>query len=558
MIADATLLLFVIGILSSIKVDVKVDKIWSLLTFASVFFVFANFYTQLPNLHEEILSFVWNSSPSGDITVNVVSNLYNCKVILPFFIMTLLAMGNNLVFRSEERSSAFDAVLLFNLSALMLMITSNNFVQFLCGVFVVDILALFIVKDTDYVRAYVGLNIFADMILFMIMALVNSQVDSLDFGQILQYHRIGRHLNFIAVMGLIVVFIKLGFVPFQTVMLSFKEARFHRLQNVMMLTSPAVALILVMKFHALWAASVYFEALLNAGAWITLIWGIGGFILVDNYRAKMVYLQMMLAAYALQTLKSYGFEWSDYQSVVWVGEYLLLNLFYFLYYLANRKKLLSQYAEGVVISKLSAVALLLVGAGDLAAIIFNARMGENMRLTNFYPVFAGLICGGMILLIKQIKPVAKQTSKTTLMGVFAKTFWGLMNVTALMWLLQNTELFWEENLVFVLSGAAVLILLPMEWLNKVYASECLQTADIWQKIYHVLVREPLLFGGRFLWLLVDWVLVEKFVIGAVTGGLQLLIRLFRKLHTDKFCGLLYIVIFLAAILLFSFYGERRI
>ena len=154
MIADTTFLLIIIAVLSSLKVGVKSDKFISWLIFLFVTGIFVYFLKHSHVTETTVFSFVWNSSPSGNIMVDIVSNSYNCQLIFPFFLMTLMAIGYNNVFRYEERRGLFDAVMLFNLTALIMMITSNNLVQLLSGLFVVDIMALLIIKDVEKSKYY--------------------------------------------------------------------------------------------------------------------------------------------------------------------------------------------------------------------------------------------------------------------------------------------------------------------------------------------------------------------------------------------------------------------
>ena len=102
MIAEITLLLIIIAFFSSIRVGVKVDKIFSFITFTSVFLLFISFCNYMANPVGQTFSFVWNSSASGDIKVNITSDAYNAGLIFPFFLITMLSVGSNLIFRQED------------------------------------------------------------------------------------------------------------------------------------------------------------------------------------------------------------------------------------------------------------------------------------------------------------------------------------------------------------------------------------------------------------------------------------------------------------------------
>ena len=74
MIAYTVLLLFCIGIFSSIKVGVKVDKVLAFVTFASLFLVFANFCDGMLDAAEHSFSFMWNTSSGRDLKFEIISN----------------------------------------------------------------------------------------------------------------------------------------------------------------------------------------------------------------------------------------------------------------------------------------------------------------------------------------------------------------------------------------------------------------------------------------------------------------------------------------------------
>ncbi|MBR1601368.1 MAG: hypothetical protein IJ677_07295 [Alphaproteobacteria bacterium] len=241
MIAYTTLLLFFIGIFSSIKVGAKVDKTLSFLTFASIFFVFAGFCDGMSSLSNHSFSFVWSANPGSSLKFDIISNYYNYWLIFPGFVLTLLSMLNCLFFRYEKQVSAYFSVLIFNLIALIILVTSNNFVQLLSALFVIDVLSVFMIKESDAYRRYVLLNILSDMVLFAVLAVINCRVASLDIRQIVLYRNIGMHQDFVALAGLTAVFAKFGFFLFQIGVIDLKKIRFHRILNVLFLSSPLSA-----------------------------------------------------------------------------------------------------------------------------------------------------------------------------------------------------------------------------------------------------------------------------------------------------------------------------
>ena len=91
MIAYTVFLLFIIGIFSSLKVGVKVDKVLAFVTFASLFLVFLNFCDNMMSAIEHSFTFEWSTSPGRDLKLEMLSNPATYGLVLPCFIITLLA-----------------------------------------------------------------------------------------------------------------------------------------------------------------------------------------------------------------------------------------------------------------------------------------------------------------------------------------------------------------------------------------------------------------------------------------------------------------------------------
>ncbi|MBP5399338.1 MAG: hypothetical protein J6Y53_02850, partial [Alphaproteobacteria bacterium] len=311
MIAYTAFLLFLIGVFCCVKATVKFDRILSYLTITAVLMTFALFLDGMYVGAEDTLSFVWNSSPSGDIKIDIISNAYNYELVYPFFIATLIMMLGNTVFRLEKNSGSFNAIVLFNLVAVILMLTSTNFVQLLAALFITDILALFIIKNTQISRRYIMMNILADMLVFAMIAIINSRIKSLDIRQILRYNQIGFYPDFVAVCGLTAVFIRFGFFLFHIGICALKEIRLHGLVSILLLFSPLSALILLLKFHVVWQNSQYFLPYLNTMCIVTSVWGLWRCLTVNAYKAKIIYGQMMFWPLLIELLRFNGFIWDS-------------------------------------------------------------------------------------------------------------------------------------------------------------------------------------------------------------------------------------------------------
>ena len=551
MIAYTVLLLFVIGALSSIKVGVKADKMLSFFAFASIFFAFSQFYQAMSAGVTHTFSFVWNTSQGQELTFEIISNPYNYLLVFPCFAITVLAALNNLLFRYEERRAAYTATLVFNLTALILLITSNNFVQLISALFVTDILALFMLKNSPSCRKYIMLNMFSDMVLFMVLAIINARVDSLDLQQIQLYQKTALYPDFTSLAGLTAIFAKLGFFLFQIGIVELKNVRFHRMQNVLFLSSPLAALILLLKFNALWRVSAYFTLYLDIMCVATAVWAFAGSICINDYKAKMIYLMAMFWALMVGLLRCYGFAWIEEFSWLMIEMYVLMTAFYLIYFYNNRCQTVSQMMQLRLTHKKRLASTLVLILLTIMATAHTLYLMYN-SVNKYYIIgFSALFLFAMAIIVGQIyfgvgkRNIGVQHDIAFKWGVFAE----LLILCG--WLLYSAApdnyVIWGSALVFV----CLLLCAPLRKLRIFYKMEQLQQYNFLGGVYHGVIK-TVRWSGRILGVLVDHVFLERIVLAFAQSVSVSGLRLFRRLHTSPVGGGITVLMLLGALLWYTY------
>lgn len=553
MIAYTTLLLFFIGVFSSIKVGVKVDKTLSWLTFASLFLVFVGFGEGMNSVREHVFSFIWNTASGGNLKFDIVSNSYNYWLVLPCFILTMLSALNNFFFHYEERRSAYISVLTLNLVALIILITSNNFVQLLSALFVVDILSLFMIRDIRAYQRYVLLNMLADMILFTVVAVINCRVASLNLRQIILYRNNGMHQDFVALAGLTAVFAKFGFFLFQVGIMDLKKIRFHRMQNVLFMSSPLAAMILLLKFSALWRTSDYFTTYLDVMCIFTILWGGVGSLCADNFKSKVIYWQMSFWALFVELLRFHGFIWFSGFTFLLMEMYAITTALYLLYFYNNRRVSMIQIATIPLVNKKAVVCVLAIIIAVIAAMANTLTILYNNMNRYYIWTFVAVFMLSLSAVLKQL--MVRRDIKITGFSVMPMKPLMFVELALLCsFLLQDWR--YAEPSVW---GAAIIFALlcafnPLEKMSFLYKIKIMQNGDVLGRIYHILIKS-LRLCGRIFWLLIDRLFMEKFVLAVLISGVGCTLRFFGKMHAGKFGG---IVAFVLLILLLwcSYYGRK--
>ena len=553
MIAYTTLLLFFIGIFSSIKVGVKVDKTLSWLTFTSLFLVFAVFCDGMNSVREHTFSFVWNTASGGNLKFDIISNSYNYWLVLPCFILTMLSALNNFFFHYEERRSAYLSVLAFNLVALIILITSNNFVQLLSALFAVDILSLFMIKDIKAYQRYALLNMLADMVLFTVLAVINCRVASLDIRQIVLYRNNGMHQDFVAVAGLTAVFAKFGFLLFQVGITDLKKIRFHRMQNVLFISSPLAAMILLLKFNALWRTSAYFTMYMDIMCILTILWGGLGSLCADNFKSKVVYWQMSFWALFLELLRFHGFIWFSGFTFLLLEMYAVISALYLLYYYNNRRVLMTQIKNLPLMNKKAVAWVLAIIVAAIAAMANTLTILYNNMNRYYIWTFAAVFILSLSAVLKQL--LMRRKVKITGFSVMpVKPFMFVELILLCSFLLQDWQYaeppVWGATSLFAL----LCVFNPLEKMSFIYKVKSLQNNDVLGRVYHVLIKS-LRLCGRFFWLLIDRLFMEKIVLALLTSGVGGTLRFLSKLQTGGRGGIVAFIL-LILLLLASYYGRK--
>lgn len=336
MIAQISGCLLIMTALSLLKFRPQYDRIISiLLTFA----FFAAFYFLAVAINAGVsgsFSLLWDSSPAGDVKLEIISSPQTYMMILPYFAITGMALFNNLFFKYEIHKKNFTALLLFNLFCLIMLVCGNNFIQMITFVFVIDIISQLFIKNVEAGRNYALYNLAADMALFGVLAVLSGRLDNLSINHIRDYYQPEQHGDFVALLLMTGLFIKFGFGFYHMYLADLKNVRFHRLILIPYFSSPAAALLLFVKLHPLLTASPLFSYVLNAALALAFAYGIFGVITQQNLKEKTIFLNLMILAFLLKQIERVGFDWGPHFAWLIVLGFAFNLSIYYLHYYAGR------------------------------------------------------------------------------------------------------------------------------------------------------------------------------------------------------------------------------
>ena len=336
MLHETLLYLLAIGIFSFVRIQEKYIPFFSFVLTLFVVLVFAFFLMDFRFLAESPYVLGIDSSQGGNIKLDIISSRQNYMLILPFFVNTLIALGNNLIFKYETHKKHMLSLFVFNLISFMMLICGNNFIQFMTFVFVIDIISQLLISDTNAAKRYSIYNIVADMGIFLVLSMLHGKLVNLDVGNIAHYYETGRHRDFIMFVLMFSSFVKFGLFLFQGYWLDLRSAKFHALYFLTYLSTPMAALILFIKFYPILVVSPSFLPLLNTMVVLSMVWGAIGGILNPQIKEKFVYCNMLCVAFLVKLVEAENFIWNEVFSSVLVCLFIFNLCFYYLHFEIDR------------------------------------------------------------------------------------------------------------------------------------------------------------------------------------------------------------------------------
>lgn len=521
----------------------KYDRLVSWLMFFAAAFLFIDLSGRLLNSGGEGFSFLWDTSQIGNITIDFHPEPKDAELLLPLFFISLITILHNNIFRYEEKKSAFNALVTLNFVSLSLLVCAENCVQLITAVFITDILGYLILKDVDSSRRYVVYNFFADMCLFMVLALACGKLQSLDLNRLPYYEEIGRHQDFVGLVTTIALLAKTGCFMFQSYLLDLHAARFQRMSAVNMLFAPLAGIIVLLRLNSLVTVSDLALPLLKIMGTLTMAAGIVYFIAVDNIKKKLVYLNMGFIGFLLLLLVKNGFAWSwlcaGYYVAACFFNLLLLKIYLYQNHEVRVSEMLNSRETNSALMNATLMQLILA-ANVFFAVIW--KIAGKFASSGWIWGGGAAVLAAVALVLNQIyrSPHTRRLESLNPNPLRPLSF--VVNFSLLIYGSWVLNAFTPYNIAFMVLFLAGIVLLPLSRLRAVYGIEWLQKEDLSKSFFFYALVTPLMYISRTLWLLVDFVFSEKIITAGLSAlnrwGLSVFFKINRKSYMAYFVFIL--------------------
>lgn len=555
MIASSIFILALWGALGSILVSPKSNRMMSFMTLvvASVIFFLWN-KDYLSNASEPF-AFEWLKYMSLQVDVDFSSNARNYVWILPIYLLSLIAMLIA-VFNSEEtRKQRFCCLVVLNLCAVCGAICAENILQLLICSCLMTVLGFCIIDDMDARKKYAFYNLLADMSLFSVCSLSYGYIGNLDFYSLPKFEQVGAHRDLISILLVLTISLKVGLFMFHNQLYDLSVLHFNRLSYLLLCATPLAGLIIMQKFYPLISVSSYGQPILKILSGLTLCCGIYSALFMNNIKEKTVGMVQILFGFGVVQILFLSADFAKVENIILLGGAVFCLMFYAVYYASSYELSVSKMGGFIAGNKFGFVLQTLVFMSMLHYLLISFP-------TKGYYAALGLAITLTIIISQVLRQIflGKTHADERVIALLKNPAWYLLlSMIALGFLLGRIE--YQKALIetgaMLILFLFLLVVYPLRRTEILYEKELIQESDAFETIFDFLIITPLTILGRILWLLVDFILIERTIINSLSNTTGFLIRSISKLNIySSWLYLFYVAASLGLMAFLAYMGTK--
>ena len=549
MILQLFLSLVVMALFAFIVAPGQGRRAWSAIMFVICAVLMYHLWSAFQQHDTSQFVYPWIPYPALQANFNLSANLKLEQMLLPLLGTALLLIYLNCIYKPEEHKLRLNGLVLLSGAAVIVLASSRDFIQLMSGSCCFTILGFYLIDNIEAKKKFIFYNFIAEMALFTALSVVYSRLGSIALPVASNYAQVGEHKDLVAALLLLVIFIKAGLFMFQNQMLDLQVLTFNRVICLSALSTPLSALILFNRLRPLLMEGDFTVLLLQVFCGLSLLWGFFGSLIIDNIKAKALYLNLMFYSFALGVV----FQNADslYYSVAFLlPAAILLNVLLMINVIsASNEVYVSQMGGFFRHLKLNFFLVL------LGVFAFIAVLGSqySVELKYYYGVYGSLVL-------------------VALAHIFRDIFWGeenadervaalLQNVGAFYWLplgcgcIAVAYLLRNGQTIVEIAAFGCFVLLMLlgitRFFNRWADNETVQDMDVWELLYHYLLLTPLRLLGRILWIAVDFVVIERTIIGSISQTTRFFVGGLHRIQSALWLNYLLMVMLGLAIVILT-------
>lgn len=515
-------------------------KVWELLLFLACAYISYQFYDLSSGKVSAAYLMEWLPYKGFKANLNLSSSPQLVQILLPLLGMMLFFLYQNLVYNKDSASQNYIAMVMLSISAFIILFNSRDFVQLLSGSCCFTLLSFYLVNQAEAREKSLYYYFFAEMCLFTALAIVFSGLDNINLSSFDRYLKKARHKDLIAVLVLATVFAKCGLFLFQNKLLDLQRISFPRMMTFCFLGNPLAAMLVFVQLKPLWSSSHLSEPIIQIVLGVSLLWGFCGALLIDSIKSKALYLNLMFYAFCFALINQNN---GSFNEVVIYFLPLQLMLNYLLYSVVLAASDETDVSEmGGLFRPLKYNYLVsLLGILVYAAVL---QKFITPQTALYFYLFGTAMLIALAHIFYQIY-FAPLNIGEYVYALLKNLNWKLMLplIVGLGWTFYLTGKYADIQLYAVLFIWIIFSRLGiLRFLNRFNDSEWIQEGDLLQKIYGTFIIAPVRILGRVLWLSIDFVIIERTIIGSISQTTGILVRGLQRVQNTAWINYLFMLL----------------
>lgn len=550
MIINTFLVLLLLGSFAGLFPHIRFNKAAAFVVWVITGLVFFYFFQNWQVGTTENFSYHWLRYQALHIDINLSSNANNYAQIFPVFLISWVGMLVAVFNSDETKKMHLSGMILLNLAAFIFLLCSDNLIQLLISSCMVGVIGFYIINEVEARRKYVFYNLIADTCLFTVFAIIYGYLGNLDLSELAKFDELGAHRDLVAVLLIFSVFLKSGLLLFHNQLLDLSYLQFNRMIYILSASTPLAGLFILIKTLPLISVSDYSIPLIQVLAVLTVVWAALNSMVVDNIKERTVYFAMMFYSYMYVLISFTRLDFYIQLPVLMISSYLL-SLTIFLIFQASSYELYVSKMGGFISSMRLTFVLSLITVFVLIQTVL-AHCTEVIY--NSGTAFVAFLIIGLAHLYHQVYFGEKHADERVMALLKNPGWYLLLPVVTITAVLLYHNNYYQPLVFYIFSGFLLLIMVyPFRRLETLADLEAVQEEDYFEKFYDLIILTPIKIIGRILWLLVDFILIERTIISSLNEGTSFLVKTAGKINNASFWGYLALSLLGIAIMILYYY-----
>ena len=304
MVLHLFIALFVIASASILIIQGRRRRIWSFCMLAILACVCYFFASNINTSNHIDFVYKWLTYDNLYANFSIISSLKISQMYIWLLIILLNLILLNTVYQDEYHSLHFNTLLILNFMSLILLLSSNDFLQLMFASSMFSIIAFYMPDMISAKKKIFIFNFLSEMALFMALAIVYSTTNSISIKDIAPFIKKGVHKDLVVCLLLFCTTSKCGLFLLNGQYYAMKNVSYNRLLSMLLLSVPLSGFILVSKLRPLLDASPISSLIITYWCFISVAIGLGGILLSKSIKSKNISLAMASNAFLLLMIYS--------------------------------------------------------------------------------------------------------------------------------------------------------------------------------------------------------------------------------------------------------------